>query len=69
MFSMMTRMYCALAGMSSYSWLFRLLTICSIRYRLQTLFMLTDMKTMKQNGIIRVMIIEFWALFPTESSV
>ena len=36
-----------------------LLAIYSIRYRLHTRFILTDMKTIKQKGTTRVKIIEF----------
>ena len=32
-----------------------------IRYKLQTLFMLTLMKIMKQKGMMSVINIEFWA--------
>lgn len=39
----------------------RLLAIWSMRYRLQTLSMLTDIKIIKQNGITSVNIIDFEA--------
>jgi hypothetical protein len=57
-------MSCELAGMISLVWLRILETIWSMRYRDQTLFILTDMKTMKQKGTISVKIIEFWACPP-----
>jgi hypothetical protein len=45
--------------MMSLVWLRILETIWSMRYRDHTLFILTDMNTMKQNGTISVKIIEF----------
>jgi hypothetical protein len=42
----------------------KLLRICIILYNAHTLFMLTDMKSIKQNGIIRVKSMEELALEP-----
>ena len=69
MFYIMNKMYWAFAGITKLGCYITLLAIYNIKYKLHTRFMLTDMNTIKQNGTIRVNIIEFSACAPIEDIV
>ena len=59
----------AFAGIERALMLFKLLWIYSIKYKLQTRSMLTDMNSMKRRGMTKVTIMEEPVLAPMEANI
>ena len=68
MFSDTNITYAAFEGRLSLIFI-KLQVIYSIKYKLHTRFILTDMKSIKQNGIIKVKSIEFFVFSPKFNKV